>query len=350
MLVYAWNHPHEKNFISVTGEDEKDLVHLLSKVLINKVKALIKKGFYKEYVEQQEVAAIIRGKILFKESFQTFSHKRGKLHTAHEDMSYDILHNQLIKTTLSYLASMEHLRGETQDEIRKVLSFFEGISLIKVTSQLFNEVNVNRNNQHYRFILHICQFICEHCLLREGKGEKQFQDVSREHQQMAKLFENFVKNFYRAELPGSIVKSESLLWPAEGENIDYLPKMTTDISLEHGNQKIIIDTKFYKEIFGQWWNKESIRSGHLYQLFAYLKNDEYYTGRKAAGILLYPKVNKNVDLHYQIHGFLIRICTLDLAGDWRMIHERLLEMAAPQLGKSEGNLNGKANINRNTWN
>src|SRR5690606_6341343 len=64
MLVYAWDHPHEKDFIQVLGEDEKDLLHLLSKVLLLKVKALIKKGFYKEYAERREEASIIRGKIL----------------------------------------------------------------------------------------------------------------------------------------------------------------------------------------------------------------------------------------------------------------------------------------------
>jgi len=43
-----------------------------------------------------------------------------------------------------------------------------------------------------------------------------FQDVTRDSPQMARLFENFVKNFYRTEIPGSRVTSESLYWPAEG--------------------------------------------------------------------------------------------------------------------------------------
>jgi 5-methylcytosine-specific restriction enzyme subunit McrC len=63
MLVYAWNHPHEKNFISVFDEDEKDLLNLLSKVLIIKVKAIIKRGFYKEYVELQDESCIFYKKI-----------------------------------------------------------------------------------------------------------------------------------------------------------------------------------------------------------------------------------------------------------------------------------------------
>ncbi len=329
MLVYAWNHPHEKHFISVYDEDEKDLLDLLSKVLLMKVKALIKRGFYKEYIETQEESGIIRGKILFKESIQTFSHKRGKMHILQEDMSYDILHNQLIKETLSFLVKQEDIKKEYKAEIRKILTYFDGISLIKVSPQLFNVINVHRNNQHYQFLLNVCQFIWENALLHEGESEKRFQDFSRDHQQMAQLFENFVKNFYRKEIQGSKVKSESFYWVAEGEKAEFLPIMKTDISLEFGNRKIIMDTKFYKDMFGANWNKETVRSGHLYQLFAYLKNDEYYSGRKATGILLYPKVHKAIDLSYEIHGFDVKVCTVDLTEEWEGIHERLLGVIKP---------------------
>jgi len=334
MLVYAWDHPHEKNFISVFEEDEKDLLNLLSKVLLMKVRALIKRGFYKEYVETQEESGIIRGKILFKESLQTFSYKRGKVHIQQEDMAYNILHNQIIKATLYYLAKHDNVKKEYQDEIRKILTYFDGISIIKVTRRLFQEINLHRNNQHYQFLLNVCRFIWENILLHEGESEKLFHDFSREHHQMAQLFENFVRNFYRKEIHGSKVKSESFYWPAEGERIDYLPKMKTDISLEYSNRKIIIDTKFYKDMFGERWNKETVHSGHLYQLFAYLKNDEYYSGRKATGILLYPKVHKSIDLSYQLHGFDVKICTVDLTQRWNEIHERLLEIVLNSLSES----------------
>ncbi|WP_087974837.1 5-methylcytosine restriction system specificity protein McrC [Oceanobacillus rekensis] len=328
MLVYAWDHPHEKDFISVFEEDEKDLLNLLSKILLMKVKALIKKGFYKEYIEKQEEAGIIKGKILFKESLQTFTYKRGKLHISEEDMSYNIPHNQLIKSTLYYLVGQEELKKEYKEEIINILTYFADISLIKVNLRLFNEVNLHRNNQHYQFLLNVCRFIWENALLHEGSSESQFQDFTREHQQMARLFENFIKNFYRKELPGSTAKSESFYWPAEGENVNYLPNMKTDISLEFSNQKTIIDTKFYKDIFGIHWGKESVRSAHLYQLFSYLKNDEFYSGTKANGILLYPKVDQTVNLSYRMHEFDIKIFTLDLTQHWSKIHERLLEIVS----------------------
>ncbi|WP_010199929.1 5-methylcytosine restriction system specificity protein McrC [Bacillus sp. m3-13] len=326
MLAYAWNHPQEKDFISVFGEDENDLVNLLSKVLLIKVKALIKKGFYKEYIQTTDESGIIRGKILFKESMETFSYRRGKLHILEDEMTHDILHNQIIKTTLYHLSKLDQLERGCKEEITKILPYFSDVSLIKVSSRLFNEIKLHRNNQHYQFLLDISQFIWENSLLHEGQAEQQFQDYSREHRKLAKLFEDFVKNFYRKEIRGSKAKSESLYWPAEGEETTLLPKMTTDISLEYDNKKFIIDTKFYKDIFSEQWEKETVRSAHLYQLFAYLKNEEYFSGRKAGGVLLYPEVHKKVDLKYRMHGFDVRVCTVDLNGEWQGIHERLLEV------------------------
>lgn len=331
MLTYSWNYPHEKNVISVFEEDEKDLLNLFSKILLIKIKALIKKGFYKEYVERKDVTSIIRGKILFKESIQSFSHKRGKLHIQDEELSYDILHNQILKATLSYLAKHEAVDKKIRDEIIQVLGYFSRISLIRMDLKLFQQIRLHRNNRHYQFLLHICQFVWEDVLIHEGESQKNFQDVSRDHGRMAKLFENFVKNFYRIEIPNSISKSETFYWPAEGENAELLPIMETDISLQYGEKKFIMDTKFYKDMFSYNWSKESVRSDHLYQLFSYLKNDEFYQGKKAQGVLIYPKVYKSVDLAYQINGFDITICTLDMNQDWRGIHNRLLEIAGVNL-------------------
>ncbi|OZM56329.1 restriction endonuclease [Lottiidibacillus patelloidae] len=328
MLAYAWDHPHEKNFITVYEDDEKDLINLLSKVLLMKIKALIKKGFYKKYIEYQEESGIIRGKILFKESIQTFSHKRAKMFIQQENMTYDILHNQLIKSTFYFLTKHKELEKKYQDEIKSVLSYFHGISLIKVNIRMFKEINLHRNNQHYQFLLNICQFIWENSLLNEGESQKIFLDFNREHHLMARLFENFVKNFYRKEINGSKVKSESINWPAEGNKTNYLPNMKTDISLEISNQKIIMDTKFYKKTLGEYWDKETVHSAHLYQLFSYIKNDEFYSGRKSKGILLYPRVDKSINLNYKIHGFDIKICTLDLTRNWAKIHEQLLEIVS----------------------
>ena len=80
----------------------------------------------------------------------------------------------------------------------------------------------------------------------------------------------------------------------------YLPTMRTDVSLRSMHRTIVIDTKYYRQTLSRYLGNEKIRSDHLYQLFAYLKNLE---GRddpdsRAEGVLLYPTVGHALDLRY----------------------------------------------------
>ena len=50
---------------------------------------------------------------------------------------------------------------------------------------------------------------------------------------------------------------------------------------------IIVDTKYTVSSTQTFWDRESLRSGHLYQLFTYLRNALATLGH-AEGVLLYP--------------------------------------------------------------
>jgi 5-methylcytosine-specific restriction enzyme subunit McrC len=68
--------------------------------------------------------------------------------------------------------------------------------------------------------------------------------------------------------------------------------MVTDISIQWPDRYLIIDTKFYKQALQRHYEKESIHSNNLYQIFSYLRNfaqqnPEY---ENCEGMLLYPTV------------------------------------------------------------
>lgn len=106
-----------------------------------------------------------------------------------------------------------------------------------------------------------------------------------------------------------------------GEKHHFLPKMQTDISIKIKNRKLIIDTKYYKETLQKYYDSEKVHSQHLYQLFAYLKNQE---NELAEGILIYPTVQKSLSLAYTNEGHTIRIETLNLNQDWDGVKSDLL--------------------------
>lgn len=326
MLCYAWGHLAEKDMADVAREDEKDIKHLLTRILLVKLRSLIKRGFYREYNSYQYETGTLKGRILFQESINTFSFKRGKMHCEFEEMTHDIVHNQVIKTILFSLLQNQQLDEQLKEEIQQLYPYFAEVTVIKLNLRIFQEIKLHRSNQHYRFVLDICRFLYESLLLNEDKGESQFADFEREPKAMAQLFEEFVRNFYKKEMPEYRVYRENIYWDAEGENTNYLPLMQTDISLENTNRKIIIDTKYYQHALTQNFGSQKIISGNLYQIFAYLSNCRKAEGKETIGMLLYPKTGKDLDLSYNINAYPVKIMTVDLGRDWVFINNRLKDI------------------------
>lgn len=99
--------------------------------------------------------------------------------------------------------------------------------------------------------------------------------------------------------------------------------MRTDVTITGPTGKTIIDAKYYRKSLSAYYEKESIISTNLYQLFSYLKQQDDPLAR---GVLIYPQTSRPLDLHYQYEGHRISVCTVDLNTGWDMIEERLLRI------------------------
>ena len=107
--------------------------------------------------------------------------------------------------------------------------------------------------------------------------------------------------------------------------------MEADVILEGHDRRIIMDAKFYRKAWqSQYGGEPKMRSAHLYQLLAYLRNREATeaAGPRHEGILLYPVVDSRVTANVRLEGFSIRARSIDLAQDWRNIHDDMLSLIA----------------------
>jgi 5-methylcytosine-specific restriction enzyme subunit McrC len=328
MLCYAWDRLKEKDLAIVGQEEDKDIYNLLTRVLVKRLQSLFKKGFYREYYLFEEELGTLRGRLDFKESVRNFSFKRGKMVCHYDEITHDILHNQIIKTTLYHLLSNRVIDQNLKQDVRQMYLQFAEVSTIKLRPRLFSEVKIHRSNQHYGFLLDICKLLYDCLLINEEDSSTGFIDFERDHMAVAGLFERFVRNFYRKETSDYKVTSETIYWDTEDGFQGLLPKMQTDISLESQTKKIIMDTKFYQNALRENYGTEKLISGNLYQLFAYLSNNEWKSEKdlRAKGILLYPRVQKDLDVSYTIKGHQVKVCTVDLSKSWKTIHQSLMDI------------------------
>lgn len=327
LLCYAWNKLDEKDRVSIDIEDKTELLDLFAKILINASKILLKRGIDKNYVDQTSMLSGIKGKLEISQTLKSNLLSKQRTICTFDEFTANILSNQILVTTIYRLIRTKGLDNKLKVDLRNLLRMFSDIDQIELKSSLFKQVKLNRNNYFYGFIMNVCQIIYENTLPSEEKGVFKFSDFMRDDNKMNKLFESFVRNFYRIEQNKFKIGREIIKWQFTSTETDkeYLPQMETDITLQDEFEKIIIDTKYYRETMTINYDKEKIQSANLYQLFSYLINqhNEDEKTLNATGILLYPTIEKEYDLNFKYENHNIYIRTVNLNSNWRNISSRL---------------------------
>lgn len=334
LLCYAWDKLREGELVDVSGIDSTELVDLFATVLEKGTNHLIRRGLDQGYLARDEELSSIRGRINVANTARRMLTQHGKAHCVYDELSVNTLPNQIIKSTLLVLAGAPKLNGELRIKVRRLYRDLGDIDDIPLTKFQFRRVQLHSNNRFYKFLLHVCEIIQSSYLVDEKTGEYRFRDFIRDDRAMARLYENFILNFYKIECPQLSVKKERLYWVASSETdptLSLLPTMKTDISIRDGKRTLIIDAKYYSRTLQTYYDSESIHSGNMYQLMAYLRtvSQRGGTDAEAEGMLLYPVVNRKLREVYTIEGHTVRICTLDLAKEWGDIREELLTLVQP---------------------
>lgn len=332
MLSYAFSYLKTTEDTKHECEDFKNVHDLFARILIEGVNSLIKRGFYKEYVQKSEDSSTIRGKININETIKrgTFLYK--KLNCQFDEFSEDVLFNQIIKTTIANLIRFRGLNKSLKKDLAKLTCYFDSVSEIDLNGNLFSSLMWNRNNQHYILIINICELIFKILLPDESsKGELTFKKFAQSYKnEMAKLFENFILNYYKKEFNTFKSYKPHIDWDLDyGFGLtgrEFLPKMRTDIVLKNESKLLIIDTKFYKGIFSKNFGKYILNSANIYQIYAYVKNCKFKG--EISGMLLYASLGEDIDYEYTIGGNKIFIKTIDLNQSWEIINNRLVEISS----------------------
>jgi 5-methylcytosine-specific restriction enzyme subunit McrC len=333
MLCYAWNVLEQSNQLLVGSEKFDNIYNLFARIYINGANSLIKRGLNRYYIQEEEAVWTLKGKVNFTASVkgQTFLH--GKMVCQYDHFSENIQINKIVKTTMNVLIKSPQLDADLRKKLVKLRLFFADIEDVPLSRALFSSLKYNRNNAHYRLLINISELIYQGLLTNEDSNEMTFSDFVRDSQ-MARLYEKFVLNFYRQHLDESIYKvhAPKLKWDLDEEvgkeELALLPEMRTDIVVENKdtNAQVIIDTKFYAEtlVSSNWTEIEKVRTGHLFQIMAYVNNSSFRGEKK--GILLYPTIEKEVNATFPIGGKSISIRTLNLDAEWEDVSRRLLEL------------------------
>ena len=197
----------------------------------------------------------------------------------------------------------------------------------------------DRNNQTYRMLMNVCWLVVKGLLQTRESGSLRMMDFLDE-QRMSHLYEKFILEYYRREHPELSAGAPYISWALDDSFDDMLPAMHTDITLTRGRTVLIIDAKYYSHTTQQQFDRQSVHSGNLYQIFTYVKNKEAelastHEQHSVSGMLLYAKTDEDVqpDGVYQMSGNQISVRTLDLNQPFETIRSQLDGIAEAHFSK-----------------
>jgi 5-methylcytosine-specific restriction enzyme subunit McrC len=333
LLLYAWDVLEEADLLVVDAEPETRLLGLFGTVLVSGVDHVLRRGLDRGYLPRKEALPGVRGKIDLSASAKGGLLFRARMICEFDELSYNVLHNRIIKATIQRLLVASDAHRELHSRLAGTYRKLHEAEAIPLSRRVFRLVQLHRNNRFYRFLLEVCRLIHRNLLVNEATGKIVFRDFTQDQRGMRRLFERFLVNFYREEQREFKVKRETVQWAARSHGAeagDLLPAMFTDVSLTSPERKVVIEAKFTPEPLQSYRGKQTLRSAHLYQLFAYLKNLATRGGVNAhvEGILIYPRAAKDLDVSYSLDGHQVRVYTLDLNQPWRQIRDDLLGLLA----------------------
>ena len=326
MLSYAFQALKDQGLREVDIEPFDNAQKLCAEIFLRCVNTQIKRGLGREYISTSETAASVRGKIDVSESIKTQSLLRRRLICEYDDYSTNTRLNQVMKATLTTLLRMDILPAQKK-EAKNLLVFFDDVQAISL-HQIDWAFQYNKSNASYQLLVSICYLIINGYLQTQIEGTTKLLDFFDE-QRMSRLYEKFILEYYRRHYPELSPAAAHINWQLDFGEDTFLPTMKSDIMLRNDYNVLIIDAKYYSHSTQIQYDKHTVHSGNLYQIFTYVKNKEYelrdVDHTPVAGVLLYAKTDEEIhpECEYSMSGNRILVRTLDLNADFPIIADQL---------------------------
>ena len=327
MLAYAFSALTEQGYRAVATEDFENAAELCAAILERGVSLQLKRGLGQEYVSRTEARSSLRGTIKVTESVKSQAIWRRQLVCSYDEFSVDTTMNRVIKATVALLVRSDISRARKKG-LKKLMVFFADVHDIDLHTVDWN-MRYDRNNRTYRMLMAVCWLVVKGLLQTQSDGSVRMMDFFDE-QRMCRLYEKFILEYYRREHPRLRASASFVEWALDDGMSEGLPAMRSDITLSAGGRVLIIDAKYYASTMQSNFNKRTVHSGNLYQIFAYVKNKQAVLEREGesvevSGMLLYAATDEEVqpDVTYRMSGNQIGVRTLDLDRPFEEIRAQL---------------------------
>ncbi|PTQ70319.1 5-methylcytosine-specific restriction endonuclease system specificity protein McrC [Pseudomonas sp. GV071] len=342
LMLYASDLFRTSGIGKVGLEDSPDeLPDLVAEILAHAVEERQRRRLSLGYRSRDAVINRVRGRIdvLATERHQLM--ERGLVACRFDELTINTARNRFVRAALESISRIV----SRKDIAHRCRVLAAGMKAMGVSGEAppraqMSTDRFSRNDADDRFMVAAAKLAFDLVLPTEASGTNVLSLPDREVTWVRRLFEQAVGGFYGVVLSPfgwKVLRGGKMNWQIEQKTagIDkILPTMRTDVVLDHPTtgQRIVIDTKFTSIVTSGWYREETLRSGYVYQIYAYLRSQ---VGRgdvladHASGLLLHPAIGASLDETVVIQGHAIRFATVDLSASASEIRDQLMSLCAP---------------------
>ncbi len=241
MLEYAYRLKSFKFLEGITEcESLDDFYEQLAKILALRILDRSRKGYYREYIPENERLPYVRGQLDIRSTLNRPWDV--KLKCRYEDHTANIPDNQILLWTVYRIAQSGRCTDNTLSIIRRSFRSLQGFSnLVPCNSSSCKGRNYNRLNEDYLSLHSLCAFFLD----QEGPSHESGNHLMLPFLvNMARLYELFIAEWLRKNLPSNILlEYQENITIGNDENIRF----NIDLVLyDASNAKAlcVLDTKY----------------------------------------------------------------------------------------------------------
>lgn len=305
-------------------EAATDLPDLVARLLVHVVEERLRRNLSRGYRPRAAILSRVRGRIDMLATETSWLMERGQVSCLFEEHTMDTPRNRLVRAALDRLSARVKA-PEIAHRCRVAAGNFVrmGVSAMRPSRAELATDQVGRNETADRLMVALARMVFEAVIPTEEQGDMAGFLPDRQDQLLRRLFERAVGNALRLQLISQgwiVAQGRRIKWPTETVTDGMamiLPGMQTDIELNHppSGRRIIIDTKFTRIFTSSGYRDDILKSGYLYQLYAYLRTQERIedpASMSAEGMLLHPQAGGEIDEAMGVQGHIMRFRTIDL--------------------------------------
>ncbi|MBM7868340.1 hypothetical protein GTO89_15850 [Heliobacterium gestii] len=283
MIAFIEGIPFHRRWESQSAHGKSDLMELFTRLYLDALNDLLKRGVVKEYVTEEDNLRLLRGRPDFVVNLQKNPASPDRIYCRYDELVTDIPENQVLLTALE-AASRYRLAPATGQRLNRFRAEWE------ILCQPYREAqwplfHYHRLNRHYQQAHRLAGY-----LFRQVATENLFRYHDRSFYSlllnMNELFEDFVREVLRRYLPGRFrVSAQTKVRDAILSGGKTYRQVIPDLLVTEATSGtvLVLDTK-YKN-YGQ----KPVDTADIFQLAFYAQRFQSVPGQGHTSIILYPR-------------------------------------------------------------